>query len=192
VGDDERVSCLTNKSFDPSIKPEISLANFQNMRHLFLAIISILFLQGCLSIARISDFPTTSSYIDFDKYSREKSEKKEPFWTLKTSNEFYLESPKVIDEDDMINLISQALKNNGYRISIADKNNQYVIGKRGLRGNEWNTRTGVYYKIDTVKNKTQIYINSRITQDITGSLKDNRAKKVGLILENLLNGLGKK
>ena len=162
------------------------MINLQNMRQIFLVIISILLLQGCLSVARISDFPTTSSNIDFDKYSKEKTENKEPFWTLETSNEYYIETQKLLNENDLIDLISQALKNNGYKIFVTDKNNDYLIGKRGLGANEWNTRTGVYYRIDTANNKTQIYINSRITQDITGGWKDNRAKKVGLILENLI------
>jgi hypothetical protein len=161
------------------------------MRHFFLATISIFLLQGCLSVARISDFPTTSSNINFDNYSKEKSEKKDPFWTLETSTEYYIETQKLINNDVLINLISQSLKDNGYVIFVSDKNNNYVIGKRGLRANEWNTRTGVYYRNDISKNKTQIYINSRITQDITGGWKDNRAKKVGLVLENLINGFDK-
>lgn len=161
------------------------------MRQIFIAFTLVLILQGCLSTARISDFPTTSSTIDFDKYSKEQSERKEPFWTLETSNEYYIVTQKLIQDDDLIKFISQALKDNGYKIFVADKNNDYVIGKRGLRANEWNTRTGVYYRIDTAKNKTQIYINSRITQDITGGWKSNRAKKVGLILENLINGFDK-
>jgi len=161
--------------------------NNYNMRQILIAFTLVIILQGCLSTARVSDFPTTSSNIDFDKYSKEQSEKKEPFWTLETSNEYYFEKQKLIQDDDLIKFISQALMNDGYKIFIADKSNNYVIGKRGLRANEWNTRTGVYYKIDTVKNKTQIYISSRITQDITGGWKSNRAKKVGLILENLLN-----
>ena len=161
------------------------------MRQFFLATISILLLQGCLSIAKISDFPTTSSNIDFDRYSKEQSEKKEPFWTLETSNEYYIETQKLINDDDLINLISEALKDKGYKIFVADKNNDYVIGKRGLRANEWNTKTGVYYRINSEKNTTQIYINSRITQDITGGWKDNRAKKIGVILENLINGFDK-
>ena len=169
----------------------IQIKNNQKIRHIFLSFITMILLQGCLSVARISDFPTTSSTIDFDKYSKEKSEKKEPFWTLKTSNEYYFETPRLINDDDMINLISRALKEKGYKIFIADKNNKYVLGKRGLRSNEWNTRIGVYYKINKVENKTQIYINSRITQDITGGRKNNRAKKVGLILQNLINGLDK-
>ena len=169
----------------------IQINNYQKIRHILLSFITIILLQGCLSVARISDFPTTSSTIDFDKYSKEKSKKKEPFWTFKTSNEYYIETPRLINDDDMINLISRALKEKKYKIFVADKNNKYVIGKRGLRSNEWNTRTGVYYRIDKVENKIQIYITSRITQDITGGCKDNRAKKVGLILENLINGLDK-
>src|SRR5690606_35178972 len=102
------------------------MINLQNMRQFFLVIISILLLQGCLSIARISDFPTTSSNIDFDKYSKEKMEKKEPFWTLETSNEYYIETQKLITDNDLIDLISKALKDNGYKIFVADKINDYV------------------------------------------------------------------
>ncbi|MBK8805697.1 MAG: hypothetical protein IPO21_03205 [Bacteroidales bacterium] len=154
-------------------------------RILYLIILTV-FLQSCLSVARISDFPTTSESIDFDQYSKERMDNKEPFWTLETSYEYYIEENFTLEKIKLIGLITNALKNNGYRIFISDQDSQYIIGKRGLRANEWNTRTGVYYKIDSIQNKTQIYIKSRITQDITGGPRDNRAKKVGVNLEMLI------
>ena len=148
----------------------------------------IVLMPGCISIARISDFPKNANAIDFDKYSAEYTEKKQPFWTVETSNEFYFETNRTISDLNLIQLISESLMEQGYRIYSTDIDNKYIIGKRGLRANEWNTKTGVYYKINTEKKKTQIYINSRITQDITGGWKENRAKKVGFVLEKMING----
>ena len=150
---------------------------------------SVMLIQGCLSVARISDFPKKSTLIDFDKYSSEFVKQKQPLWTLETSNEYYFERNQIIKRDTIFNLISKALIDNGYRIFFMDNENQYVIGKRGLRANEWNAKTGVYFKLDMPNKKTQIYIDTRITQDITGGWKNNRAKKIGLVLEKLIDDI---
>lgn len=56
-----------------------------------------------------------------------------------------------------------------------------------MHANEWNSITGVYYKVDLNKQKLQVYINTKITQDITGGWSENRAKKVGLIIETMID-----
>lgn len=61
-----------------------------------------------------------------------------------------------------------------------DKEQNKIIGKRGLRANEWNSITAVYYKSD--RNRLQLYVNTKITQDITGGWHENRAKKVGELI----------
>ena len=55
-----------------------------------------------------------------------------------------------------------------------------------MRANEWQSYTGVYYKIDENLENTRIYIQVRITQDFTGGRDENRAEKIGLIIEKEL------
>lgn len=159
------------------------MKSFKSPIRICCLLLLITLLQGCLSVARISDFPTTSSTIDFDKYSKDISGNKESIYTFKSTDEYYLEIPKLLREEYLVRIISNSLKNNGYTIFIADIDNRYVIGKRGLRANEWNSRTGVYYKINEAEGKTQIYIKSKITQDITGGWKRNMATEIGQTLK---------
>lgn len=149
-------------------------------------ILSIL-IQSCLSIARISEFPHSSSIIDFEKYAMEFDEHELPLRTRKTSYEYFLEVDNPLPEYKLVILITHALENKGYEVVRLDTITNSVLGKRGLRANEWKTVTGVYYNINSLIPKTQIYILSRITQDFTGGWKDNRAKKVATELENLIS-----
>ena len=142
---------------------------------------------GCLSVAKISDFSRTSATIDFEKYSNEYKERSVPFWTSETSNEYYIERDNLMSVNELSTIIQAALKEKGNMIISVDTVNKVVLGKRGMYANEWNSITGVYFKIDVEKKKTQIYINTRITQDITGGWRENRAKKVGLIIENAID-----
>lgn len=144
-------------------------------------------LFGCLSIAKISEFPKFSTEINFDRYSTEYTENKDPFWTANTSNEYYFERDKTISEKELTDIIQYALKEKGYSIYSISIDNNNVLGKRGMYANEWNSITGVYYKIDLNKQKLQIYIITQITQDFTGGWSENRAKKVGLIVENMID-----
>lgn len=144
-------------------------------------------LNSCLSVAKMSDFSKTASTIDFDKYSTEYHEKKEPFWSGQTSNEYYFEKGQTITEKKLTDIIQYALKQKGYSIKGIDNENDYVIGKRGMYANEWSSITGVYYKLDNNQERLQIYINTKITQDFTGGWGENRAKKVGQIIEKLID-----
>lgn len=47
--------------------------------------------------------------------------------------------------------------------------------------NEWSSITAVYYKIQA--DKIQVYLNTKITQDITGGWRENRASKIGRLIE---------
>ena len=157
--------------------------------HLMKKLLSILFtsiiLIGCLSTAKLSNFSQTSSTIDFDKLSKEFKLTKTPFWTSKTSNEYYFEKEIDIDETKLIAIINFSLRSYNYSIKVSDIENKCVIGKRGMVANEWSSITAVYYKIES--NKIQVYLNTKITQDITGGWRENRALKVGQLIENKLS-----
>lgn len=144
-------------------------------------------LNGCLSVAKLSDFPKTSTAIDFNKYSVDFHEQKKAFWTTETSNEYYFERIKVMTGKNVNDIIQNALRQKGYKIIGIDLENDYVIGKRGIHANEWKSITGVYYKLDNDKQMLQIYITTKITQDFEGGWRENRAKKVGQIIEKVID-----
>lgn len=160
---------------------------FNNLKIFIPLIMLTTALYSCLSVAKISSFPKASAELNFDQYSAEYRDKKDPFWTSNTSNEYYFERNKIISEKDLTDLIQYALKEKGYSIYSISLDNDNVFGKRGMYANEWNSITGVYYKIDLDNQKLQIYINTKITQDFTGGWSENRAKKVGLIIETMLD-----
>lgn len=160
---------------------------FNNLRIFNPLIMLTITLCSCLSVAKISNFPKASTEINFDRYSTEYRDKKDPFWTSNTSNEYYFERNKVLSEKDLTDIIQFALEEKGYSIYSMSIDNDNVFGKRGMYANEWNSITGVYYKIDIDKQKIQIYINTQITQDFTGGWSENRAKKVGLIIEAMID-----
>jgi hypothetical protein len=162
---------------------------FKTLKIFILLITLATTLYSCLSVAKISNFPKTSTEISFDRYSTEFQEKKDPFWTSNTSNEYYFERNKIILEKDLTDIIQYALQEKGYSIYSINLDNDNVFGKRGMYANEWSSITGVYYKIDLNKQKLQIYINTKITQDITGGWSENRAKKVGLIIETMIDSI---
>ena len=145
------------------------------------SIFCILILNGCLSIAKLENFPKSNNSIDFNNYATINNSEKEPFWTSKTSNEYYL-TTKLRDENKLEEIIKISLLTNGYRLIHVDTLQNSIIGKRGLRANEWNCIAGVYYQL---VDSAEIYIKCEITQDITGGWSENRAKKIGLVIDNM-------
>jgi hypothetical protein len=155
------------------------------MKKIIATLFTSIILTGCLGTAKLSDFSQTSSSIDFDKLSKEFKLTKTPFWTSKTSNEYYFEKEIDIDEAQLLEAIKYALISYNYSIEVSNIENKCVIGKRGMMANEWSSITAVYYKIQS--NKVQVYLKTKITQDITGGWNENRALKVGQKIENKLN-----
>lgn len=157
----------------------------------FLLILIATNLFSCLSLAKISDFPNSSEEIDFEHYSKlnqNSDTEKERQRTNETTNEHYLSTDRAIKKDSLIHVIIQALNAEGYkRVLKNDSANNCIVAKRGLKANEWSSLTGVYFKINEQNNNTQIYINTKITQDYTGGWKENRAEKIGNILKKLIN-----
>lgn len=153
----------------------------------YLSFIGFTTFCGCLSVAKIDQFPKSSAGINFERYATEFQENKDPFWTFNTSNEYYFERDTVISEQELIDVIQYALRNKEYSINSTSAENDNVNGKRGMYANEWKTITGVYYRIDLTKHKLQIYTKTQITQDITGGWRKNRAKEVSLIIEERLD-----
>ena len=147
--------------------------------------IVIIISQSC-TVAKLSSLPKSSNEIDFNKYSIELANAKEPFWTSKTSNEYYFEKPKLYAEEDLFKAMDKAFTANNYVVVKFYKTEKTIFAERGMRANEWKSIAGIYYQTDEKTEKTKIYIQVKITQDITGGWKENRAKKIGVIIEKEL------
>lgn len=155
------------------------------MKKLILPTLLILIVNGCISVAKLSDFSQTFTSIDFDKLSKDFKLPDSPLWTFDSAdNEYFIEKAIEIEENKLVELIKKSLDANNYSIQVLNTNEKCIIGKRGLVANEWKSITAVYYKIST--NKIQVYLKTKITQDFTGGFSENRAKKVGLQIEKAL------
>jgi len=162
---------------------------YQN-NYLVKLIIMLVFLTtitSCLSVAKLSDFPKTSTAIDFDKYSREYHELKSPYWTSENASEYYFERDTIITNKELTDYIKQTLVALGYSITSNDYEDDFIRGSRNMTTREWGSITTVYYKLDYDKNKLQVYILTEITQDISGGRAENRAKTVGKVIEKLID-----
>lgn len=154
-----------------------------------LLLFSTILVQSC-SVAKISSLPQSSNEIDFAKYSVELNKSKQAFWTSKTSNEYYIEKNTVYSEADILRIITYAVEINNYTIAKYSKIEKVVFAKRGMRANEWKSIAGIFYQIDENERKTKIYIQVKITQDITGGWRENRAQKIGVLIEEKLAAMG--
>jgi len=135
--------------------------------------------KSCISIAKIKDFPDSSKKIDFEKYSNENIENEGKGWTYKSKSEYFIDKDITISENDLIEKITTSLKKHNYLIYLNNKHENLIIGKRGLRANEWNSRVAVYYRINEKSRNIKILIKNKITQDIFGGWEENRAKIIG-------------
>jgi hypothetical protein len=156
------------------------------MKSIFLFLFGFILITQSCSVAKFSSMPKTATDINFAKYESELRNTKEPFWTSKTSNEYFIEINKICKEQDILQSIGNAYSANNYGFSKFNKQDKAVFAERGMRMNEWKSIAGIYYQIDELAKKTRIYILVKITQDVTGGWKENRAKKLGLIIEKEL------
>ena len=139
----------------------------------FLAIILI---QSCSSTARLTDFPKTAKEYDFDKIANSKKTQEDKSWNKKSGYEYYLQTNSK-DDSVIIQAIDRAMRSEGFVIRLIDNTNGAVLGERGLQANEWKSVVGVYYQ----KNDDgfELYVRCKITQDVTGGWREDRAQKIG-------------
>ena len=153
------------------------------MRNIFSIFLITVFLQSCLSTAHLSDFSQTARGFDFAKIAAAKNTSPDKSWNSKTGFEYYIKA-NVSEDSVIIKAITGAMMSEGFSIKLLDKTNCAILGERGLRANEWNSVAGVYYRKN--ENSYEMYINCKITQDFTGGLREDRAKKIGDIICGLL------
>lgn len=140
----------------------------------------LLLFFSCVSCitSKVLQLPTSASEINFNQIAVV-NEKKTKVWTSETISEFYVEVP-LVNDAQLLNGIQYSFEKNGYKNGKWDLNNQTFSAQRGMRANEWATFTRLYYKINP--NNTQVYVQSRISQDGSGGWRENRAKKVAVVL----------
>ncbi len=143
---------------------------------ILIALTCVSFLNSCMNIAKPSHFKTRSSDIDFENVISSKSIDQDRKWNSKTNFEYYLQI-RADNQYKIVLDITTSLKDNGYSNIHADTVNNFICAKKGRTLNEWNSLTGIYYRIQPTF--TDIYIKTEITQDITGGWRDNRAESIG-------------
>ncbi|HKR03311.1 MAG TPA: hypothetical protein VJY62_01640 [Bacteroidia bacterium] len=153
------------------------IQQIMNNRTIFLFLsLAMILIQSCLSTAKLSEFPKSVTGFDFDKIANSKKTDKDHGWNVKTGFEYYLKT-NVADDSVIVQAITGAMKSEGFKIEIADEDHGAILGERGMRANEWNSVAGVYYK--KANEGYEMYVNCKITQDFTGGWREDRAKKIG-------------
>ncbi len=138
-------------------------------------------LSSCITTARISNFSDSASAINFEQYATEYKSTATPYWMSQKENEYYFEVNKLISKEKITNLIELSLLHFNYSIKKKNVDSNCYVGKKGMGLNEWRILTGIYFKQEN--DITKVYIQSKITQDITGGIRENRALKIGQYLE---------
>lgn len=138
-----------------------------------------LILSSCLGTAKLSDLPKTADEINFDVYAKGVTQSG-GIWSFRTSTEYYLETSTPLIQDTLRTIIRQALISRKYGINSDTPDKGCITASHAMTANEWYYVTGVYYKLSP--GKTQLYIRTKITQDITGGAKNNLSEKLGLII----------
>lgn len=158
--------------------------NLFRIIQLFIFVLPIAF-QSCISTARIQDFPKNVSSINFEKIATSPKTTKDGLRNAKTGFEYYF-TTSVADEIYLRNAISSGLDLQGFTVEFTDYSQGTIVAERGMRANEWNSVAGVYYRKKA--EGFEVYINCKITQDFTGGWNEDRAKKIGIRICEILKG----
>lgn len=154
------------------------------MKFLLILSLVIFILPGCTSIARVSNFETQASDIDFQYLAGSHDSSAGAIWTWKGKNEFFL----YLRPTDIVTLREQlmlSLDEFGYSLTsnltpadaLSSEDGLALVADRGIRMNEWGSVAGVYAAVSNTG--YYVYIKVEITQDITGGWASNRAKAIG-------------
>lgn len=157
------------------------------MKNLFHLLCLFALLQSCLGVAKVSDFETDAAAIDFDllaqNYQEEDTQQR---WTFKTEDEYYFEIPmSTISEELLTETALEVFSKHKYYRLEKDLVKNRILGHRAIRPNEWSTISAVYYQFNMTEKKIQVYVYSKITQDIRGGVTEKYAKKLGVMIGRL-------
>ncbi|WP_148300753.1 hypothetical protein [Shewanella marina] len=138
-------------------------------------ILVVLFLVGCATTASISNLPISADQVDFNTLASRDLDPNLPIWNLKGMSEYITYTSK-IEEEKLYDFLKQANQKQGFKNIYENFETRSIRGSRGMRMNEWNSVSGIYYR--ELDDRFQIYVRVDITQDITGGWKENRAEKI--------------
>lgn len=151
----------------------------------FIAFLLLLFAgPGCVATANLSDLPASAENIDFSKLPAAKIDATDKSWNKRTTFEYYVKT-NTTDEEQVAVVIKSALAKDGFRIVASGGGSRSILAERPARANEWKTVIGAYYKPGAEGH--EIYIKAKITQDITGGWREDRAKNLADAICNSLN-----
>ena len=156
----------------------------------YILLIFLLTFISC-NVARFSSMPQTAANINFTTIALVNKPAKETVYTANTKNEYFVQINTLLTEAQILDVIGKAYAANNYGFSKFNRADKVVFAERGARLNEWKSLAGIYYQIDEANNQTNLYILVKITQDITGGFKENRAKKLGLVIEKYYTNTAK-
>lgn len=146
------------------------------MNNLFFPlVIGIIFAAGCISTAKIGHLPDSSDLIDFDSLSDRNMDLDSSSRNHEGISE-YMVYITGMEDRTLVELLKQANQNQGFTNKRVDIGKRRILGSRGMRMNEWNSVSGIYYR--KTDDNYQVYVRVDITQDVTGGRKENRAKKI--------------
>jgi len=135
----------------------------------------VLLLGACTSLATVSELPVSANAVDFNALAKQDLNPKNATWNFKSDFK-YIVRTSTVSEQELVAAIKLALTDTGYTVKTVDIAQQAIIAERGLRPNEWSAVAGVYFK--TEKDFSWVYVNSRITESLTGGWDEHRAKEV--------------
>jgi hypothetical protein len=140
-----------------------------------ISLLAIAALGGCVNIAKTQDLPASANDVRFDEMAR-KAARPDGGWNLQTDYEHYFEVDGTT-ADALHAGLEAALERTSYKVVRSDKSTRTVIAERSISLAEWSSVAGAYYRPSGTG--FQVYIKNAITQDITGSWRQNRAKVIG-------------
>src|SRR5689334_16277311 len=89
-------------------------------------------MTGCVSTARVSDFPKSADDVNFEELAKRDYNRKDALWNEQTAFESFLQVEK-IQEEDLVSGVNRALWGLGFQTKFSDKQKRALIFKRGLR-----------------------------------------------------------
>jgi hypothetical protein len=131
-------------------------------------------LAGCVSVAKLEDLPKQATDVRFDEISK-RAVRKDDLWNLQTDYEYFMVLGGTTDAQ-LHAALEKGFKEAHYEVVKSDREGRAVTGERGLTLAEWGSVIGAYYRMH--EGRHQVYFRSLITQDVTGSWHENRAKSV--------------
>jgi len=89
-------------------------------------------------------------------------------------SDFFAYGDGSVTDEALVEAIEQTLAANGYDVVVEDAQAGVVIGERGLRTHEWSSVIASYFRRSD--GRIELYIENRITQDVTGGPAEDRAR----------------